>query len=139
MAMVKTNLGYLKSSDNQLIEAEKLYREGLILADNTALKTRLMDNLAMLYFKQKKYRQAISYLQQAIHTYLPAFAEYPNINSNPSPKTIKYCAEKNYLLDLIENKGKVWLAQYKQAKNKTYLINAEKTFLVADQMIDFMR
>ncbi|RDB03565.1 CHAT domain-containing protein [Runella aurantiaca] len=139
MAMVKTNLGYLKNAMNQSQEAEKLYKEGLVLADTPAIKTRLLDNLAMLYYKQKKYSQAISYLQQAIHTFLPAFAEYSNINSNPSPKTIKYCAEKNYLLDLIENKGKVWLAQYKQAKNKAYLINAEKTFLVADQMIDLMR
>lgn len=139
MAMVKTNLGYLKNAMNQSPEAEKLYREGLVLADTPAIKTRLLDNLAMLYFKQKKYTQAISYLQQAIHTYLPTFAEHSNINSNPSPKTIKYCAEKNYLLDLIENKGKVWLALYKQTENKAYLINAEKTFLVADQMIDLMR
>lgn len=139
MAMVKTNLGYLKNSMNQLQEAENLYMEGLALADTPAIKTRLLDNLAMLYYKQKKYSKTLSYLQQAIHTYLPDFVDYKNVNNNPSSKTIKYCAEKNYLLDLIENKGKVWLAQYKQANNKAYLINAEKTFLVADQMIDLMR
>ncbi len=139
LAMVRTNEGYLKSTINQLGEAEQLYQEGLLYADNAAIKTRLLDNLGMLYYKQKKYDKALLYLQKAIHTFLPEFADYQNINNNPSPKAIKYCAEKNYLLDLIENKGKVWLAKHKQGKNKAYLVNAQKAFLVADQMIDFMR
>jgi CHAT domain-containing protein len=139
MAMVKNNEGYLKSTINKLGEAEKCYTEGLIYADNASIKTRLLDNVAILHYKQKNYDKTLSYLQEAIHTYLPQFTNYQNVTNNPSSKTIKYCAEKNYLLDLIENKGKAWLAKYKQKHNKDHLLNAQKAFLVADQMVDFMR
>lgn len=137
ISIVYNNWGFLVSEKNDDILAQSLYEKAMAFVKNPFLKARILDNMSVIYLRKKDFPKSLKTLNEAFATLKLNIGN--NIADVPDSKSIRNIKNKGYLLELIENKGNVWLEYYKQVKNKEFLTNALKTYTTADKMIDIMR
>ncbi len=132
------NHGYCSFKLGNLEKAEMLYFQALKYAENRFLKARIYDNLGVLYFQNKAYGKAIEAFQNALISYLKNFNGL-NLNDNPSTAQLIYVSDKDYLEEILANKGKTFLQFYSVKHKKIFLLNSIDCFHLANKLVDFMR
>ncbi len=95
------------------------------------------ENLGDLYLKQYQYKKALFFYQKAI--VLATHKKEIVYDALLTTQDLELAAEKVFLLNHIITKANGWLAYYKYDKQKSHLVNALKTFTLADELVDIIR
>ncbi len=95
------------------------------------------ENIGDLYLKQHQYKKALFFYQKAM--VLATHKKEVNYKDLLTTQDLELAAEKVFLLNYITSKANGWLAYYKYDKQKSHLINALKTFTLADELADIIR
>ncbi|QJW89550.1 CHAT domain-containing protein [Spirosoma taeanense] len=120
-------------------QASLYFQYGVDSSRNLYAKARALNSLGNVCWKKKEFPKALRYYQQGLTT-IPINFQNPAVESLPGAQTIRLADQKDYLLTLIQDKADTWLDYAIANKNKpNYLTHALETYMVADQMIDFMR
>ncbi|GAB4033543.1 hypothetical protein GCM10028809_35790 [Spirosoma gilvum] len=101
-------------------------------------KARVLNNIAVIYSREKQFDKALVTYQKALLT-LPINFHQSNSRYNPSAAVMQLAVDKEYLLTLIQDKANTWLTYAKETKSLQRLQYALSTYQIADQMIDIMR
>ncbi|WP_298489358.1 CHAT domain-containing protein [uncultured Maribacter sp.] len=95
------------------------------------------ESLGDLYLKQHQYKKGLFFYQKAM--VLATHKKEIVYDALLTTQNLELAAEKVFLLNYITSKANGWLAYYKYDKQKSHLINALKTFTLADQLVDIIR
>ncbi|MDB5243538.1 MAG: hypothetical protein JWP57_4163, partial [Spirosoma sp.] len=138
-AFVLTNLGFLYYSQGNFKQAISEYQHALVLQEDSFSRARLLDNLAACWWKMGQFDKALSTYQQGLAA-MPIAFKALSAKHNPSPQAIRLVSQKEYLLTIIQDKADTWLDYAKaMGNNRQRLKLALDTYIIADQMIDYMR
>ena len=139
-AQTLTNLGYFYQLKlGNLAEALQLYKQSLTYIDDPNDHARVLDNIGTIFQTQKQYTEALTYFQKALVTLSIGFID-PQFSVNPSATAVQRIPQKEYYFTIVKHKADTWLDWAKSTgNNPTRLRNAQKTYALADSMIDFMR
>ncbi|RKR15416.1 CHAT domain-containing protein [Maribacter vaceletii] len=134
MAFIYSSLGLsqirIEDYNNALFNLKKA-----ISYDNNF--TDSYENLGDLYLKQNQFKKALFYYQKAM--VMATHKKEVLYDGLLTTQDLELAAEKVFLLNHIITKANGWLAYYKYNKQKSHLINALKTFTLADQLVDIIR
>ena len=98
------------------------------------------NNLGDISLGKKQFIDALKLYQKAIDLELSISPpKASKIYSLPTTEQLEVVLDKSYLLEHITTKAKGWLAYYEHTKDKKHLVEALKTFKLADQLIDIIR
>ncbi|MCU0471230.1 MAG: tetratricopeptide repeat protein [Arcicella sp.] len=135
---INTNIGYLYSIKQEKYDLALFYFEkALKLSVDSYQRLGIYDNIAYAYTKKRDFEQAIKFYQLAYKEVIHRFNERGN--ENPSPEFIKKLIKKKNILTLIKDKADTWLESYKTNSKISDLKHALDTYLLADNLITFMR
>lgn len=136
------DLGYVYDKDlNDPVNAIKCYDQGIKIMEPVNDPYQLVGlyiNKGVVYWRQKKYGEALQLYQRALNT-LPVRFTDKSLKANPSSEMLKLVSNDYFVSTLLSNKGETLLAQYKIENKKEQLEAALATFQTADQSIDMMR
>lgn len=135
-----TSLGLVYARKlRQYDKALASYKQALNYCDDTGGRLVLLNCLGKAQQDLIHYREALRYYQDAFRLIDPS-VDSLNFTSNPNSQFVKLSAHKEYLLSLIRDKADTWLDYARATGNDpNRLKQALATYIVADQMIDFMR
>lgn len=135
MAMVYNSIGlsllYLKEFDlaisnlNSSIKYDPKY-------------TPVYENMGDLYIAEQSFMKALLEYQKAI-SYTISNDEEIKYDDLISKEELEVAVNKYYLLHHLIQKAKGWVHYYHFDKNKNHLLQALKTFKMADQLVDIIR
>jgi CHAT domain-containing protein len=132
-------IGYFFQTIQEYELALKHYHEALNTDTGSHNKCLIFNNIANIYKHQKKFPEALEYVQEGIYTIIPELKDTSKVLLPPA-RTIRTLQQKDFLLGLIRDKAEIWLEYAKNQKNnQSFLERSLNTYMLADSMIDFMR
>ncbi|WP_460970129.1 CHAT domain-containing protein [Spirosoma migulaei] len=133
------SIGHHYFKDKNYQKAIYYYQQGLTIDKSQFSKINLLDRLGLTYAKLGDYSRAYRLYQQGFNSLLPDY-KGATMGSLPDARKIRQVAQKNSLLLLVQDKADTWLEWAKSTgNNPDRLRNAQKTYALADSMIEFMR
>ncbi len=96
------------------------------------------ENLGDLYMKQTEFKKALYQYQKAIHYTISNGQEFTYYDLI-SKEELELATNKYYLLHHLIQKANGWISYYHHDANKEHLLQALKTFKIADQLVDIIR
>lgn len=132
------DMGRLFYETNQYAESLNHYQKSLAIVTDPYVKLRILNNIGAVYWQQKRYQTALHYYQNALMA-IPGVVIGRSLSALPNAQSIQAASQKEFVLTLMQDKADTWLDFATATNNRQYLQHALDTYLVADQMIDYMR
>ncbi|WP_062061675.1 CHAT domain-containing protein [Aquimarina longa] len=96
------------------------------------------DNLGDLYIEQQEFIKGLQEYQKAINYSVSNYQEF-RYDDLIIKEELEVAANKYYLLHHLIQKANGWVQYYHYDQDKNHLIQALKTFKLADQLVDIIR
>ncbi len=122
-------------------EALDYYQKALVIINNdnnVVAKAQVLNNIGALYKETNQPEKALSYYQQALNVFVAGFNN-TSVSANPSAQQVKIISDRQLLFIILANKAESFLQRYLLSKNRSYLDEANKVFMLTDKVIDEMR
>jgi len=138
------NFGKFYLEHERYEEAKKCFDTSLKIKENRfglnnhPDKATFYTNMGEVYHKQKNYKAAVSFYQQALNNYLLDF-HIDELSAQPSEMHLKKCPDKVNLLYTLGKKAEVFANMDAATSKNKNAFNALQTLRTADRLIDIMR
>lgn len=132
---------FLSDQQKKHQQAMDFYQKALPIINNennVVAKSQVLNNIGVLYKENNQPDKALEYYQQALTVFVNGFSN-KSFNANPDTRQLKLTADKQLLFIILANKAEAFLLQFYATKNKAWLTQANKVFLLTDMVIDEMR
>lgn len=136
------DLGYLYDLDlHDARRAMACYTEGMQFArqaNDAYLKAGLLNNMGVVQWRQKKYREALRYYQQGLMV-LPLSFHPLSDTSNPDAGHLPLAGNDYFVYSLLSNKAEALLELARATGEEAWMNAAHRSFYLADKLVDQMR
>lgn len=131
------NIGLIYMKEENDKEALSMFNTALLYTQNDRdQKSTIYDNLGDFYAKNKAYELALKNYNKALNS-LVSF-EWETIENLPDYKHIINSPFQKTILSYLVDKQNHWLRMHRELKDKKYLLEAEKTLVLIDRIIDYI-
>lgn len=134
-ARVNNNLGFCYIKKQDFTNAEKYLHKAISL---DSLYSDPYENLGDLFVQKEDFKQGMIYYQQTLRL-LTASKNLSNIRALPSDDDLELIKEKLPMLEHLIAKANGWIKYYEYDGKMHHLIEALRTFSLADKLIDIIR